>query len=149
MGVQPFLMASTIELIIAQRLVRKLCPNCKIEHQPDEITATRVNAALENISVKDYIKPETLSNQKYFKGKEGGCKECDGIGYRGRVGLYEVMRMNNEIRRMILAGAAAIDIEKTAIKTGMVTLEQAGLAKALEGLTSLEEVFSVSKKFES
>ncbi len=149
MGVQPFLMASTIELIIAQRLVRKLCQSCKVEFQPSEIEMERVKNALSAIQVPGYIKTETLEKMKFHGPKEGGCKECDGIGYKGRVGLYEILRMNNEIRRMILAGASTIDIEKAAIKTGMVTLEQAGLVKVLDGLTSLEEVFSAAKKLET
>ena len=83
---------------------------------------------------------------KFFKAV--GCEKCDKIGYRGRLGLYEILRMNNEIRRLIVARASTIDIEKAALKNGMVNLEQAGIIKALKGETSLNEVYRVAKRME-
>jgi len=146
MGVPPFLISSTIELIIAQRLVRRLCQACKVPEQPDAQLMVIINKAVANIHSQDEIEPEKLKDMKFFAPK--GCAECDNIGYRGRVGLYEVMRMNNEIRRLIIQQAGSLDIEKAAIKGGMVNLEQMGVIKALKGETSLEEVYSVAKRTE-
>jgi type IV pilus assembly protein PilB len=148
LGVPPYLMASTIEMIIAQRLVRRLCQKCKVPYKPDEVETGRVKVALENIGVPGLIPAETISNPQFWQASEHGCPECDNIGYKGRVGLYEIMRMSNEIRKMILNKASSLEIEKAAMKTGMVTLEQAGIIKALAGVTSLEEIYRVAKKME-
>ena len=146
MGVPAYLLASTVELIIAQRLVRRLCPVCKIPQQPDADVMEMVKKAVANIHSTDEIEPEKLKALQFFGAK--GCPECDNIGYRGRIGLYEIMTMNNDIRRQLMQGAASMEIEKTAIKTGMVSLEQIGIIKALKGDTSLEEVYKVAKKME-
>ncbi len=147
MGVQPFLMAETIELIIAQRLVRKLCDFCKVpDDKVDPQMLEMINKALENLHSTDEIDPSKIKEMKFLKAV--GCEKCDKIGYRGRLGLYEIMRMNNEIRRLILARASSIDIEKAALKNGMVNLEQAGIIKALKGETSLDEVYRVAKRME-
>lgn len=148
LGIAPFLMAATIEMIIAQRLVRRLCQKCKEADQPDNITLERVKLALTNLTTEGLIPEEKMQNMTFFKPKKGGCAECDGIGYQGRVGLYEILRMNNQIRKMILEQANSLEIEKAAIKTGMVNLEQAGIIKALDGVTSLDEVYRVSKRME-
>ena len=148
LGVPPFLMASTIELIIAQRLVRRLCPSCKVQYQPTDEELARVKVALENIGVEGMVSAETLQNKMFWKESEHGCKECDGIGYKGRVGLYEIMSMNNKIRKMILDRASPIEIEKEAMRNGMVTLEQDGVLKSIQGLTSLDEIYRVAKRME-
>jgi type IV pilus assembly protein PilB len=147
MDVPPFLLASTVELIIAQRLVRRLCPACRVEENADPQILELVEKAVKNIHSQDEIEPEKLKALKFFTGK--GCPECDGVGYKGRLGLYEVMRMNNEIRKMILTGQSSLDIEKAALRGGMVTLEQIGIIKALKGETSLDEVYRVAKRMES
>ena len=146
MGVQPFLMASTIELIIAQRLVRKLCQKCKVPMQPDTEIMELVKKALSKLNTKDEIEPALLQKMEFFEAK--GCAECDNIGYFGRIGLYEIMRMNNDIRRMILLGKNSLEIEQAAMDAGMVTLEQSGIMQALKGQTSLEEVYRVAKRME-
>jgi type II secretory ATPase GspE/PulE/Tfp pilus assembly ATPase PilB-like protein len=147
MGVPGFLITSTVELIIAQRLVRKLCQACKIPlEKPDPELLELARRAIENIHSQDEIEPERLKTLQFYTSK--GCAECDGIGFRSRVGLYEIMRMNNEIRRLILQNASSIEIEKAAIRNGMVSLEQSGIIKALKGETSLEEVYSVAKRIE-
>jgi type IV pilus assembly protein PilB len=147
MEVPPFLLASSVELIIAQRLVRKLCPACKFETQPDEQILGLVKNAASKIHSQDEIDPAQLEALKFYGAK--GCTECDGVGYKGRLGLYEVMRMNNEIRRLLLTNASIMDIEKSALANGMVTLEQMGIIKALKGETSLDEVYRVAKRMES
>lgn len=149
LGVPPFLMASTIELIIAQRLVRRLCPICKIEDKPEEKMLSRLKMALENIGVPGIVTKEQIEKPVFWKGSPSGCIACDWIGYKGRVGLYEIMRMNNEIRRMVLDHASPLDIEKVAMKNGgMITLEQDGVMKAMQGITSLEEIYRVAKRME-
>lgn len=146
MGVPPFLLTASLELVIAQRLVRRLCENCKKPVQPDPEILELVKNAMDNLGSTDEIEQEKLKNLQFY-GPEG-CSECDGIGYKGRLGLYEIMRMNNELRKLILTGASSIDIEKAAIANGMVTLEQIGIIKALKGDTSLDEVYRVAKKME-
>ncbi|MCC7197729.1 type II/IV secretion system protein [Candidatus Peregrinibacteria bacterium] len=146
MGVPPYLLTSTIELIIAQRLVRKLCQACKVPTAPHPDVLELAKRALANIHSQDEIEPEKIQGLVFYDAK--GCAECDGIGYRGRLGLYEIMRMNNEIRRLLVQGAASLDIEKAAIKNGMVSLEQIGIIKALKGETSLDEVYRVAKRME-
>ena len=146
MGVPPFLLASTIELIIAQRLVRKLCQSCKIPTEVKPEILELVKKAVANIHSQDEIEAEKLQTLQFFDAK--GCMECDNIGYRGRLGLYEIMKMNNDLRRLILAGGSSLDIEKMAMKNGMVSLEQIGIIKALKGETSLDEVYRVAKRME-
>lgn len=150
LGVEPFLVSSTVEVIIAQRLVRKLCDSCK---QPAGAAAgvspellAQIDKAVKGISAKLPIDEATVNARQFFVPK--GCEKCDNIGYFGRMGVYEVMRMNNDIRKMILSHASSIDIERAAITSGMVTLEQDALVKALKGVTSLEEVYSVVRKIE-
>jgi len=144
MGVPGYLLNSTIELIIAQRLVRKLCEHCKKETQPDDEILEVVKNAMDNFDKNDEIDLDLVKGLKFY-GPEG-CDECNGIGYKGRVGLYEVMRMNNDIRRLISEEAPTMDIQKIAQQSGMITLEQAGIIKALKGETSLDEVYRVSRK---
>ncbi|OIP81128.1 type II secretion system protein GspE [Candidatus Peregrinibacteria bacterium CG22_combo_CG10-13_8_21_14_all_44_10] len=144
MGVPPFLMTSTINTIIAQRLVRKVCEHCRQEIQVQDSTMEIVKSALADLPANDDIDPALIKNPKFYEGK--GCDQCDGVGYKGRVGLYEVLHMNNELRRLILKRASNLDIEAAAKKTaGMVTLEQAGVIKALQGMTTLEEVYRVAR----
>ncbi len=146
MGVQPFLMASTIECIIAQRLVRKICENCKIEDQVDPHLLDHIEHLVGLIHADEPFDRNLLKGMKFYKGK--GCDKCDGVGYTGRLGLFEVMKMNNELRKAILRRANSLEIEEIAMRTGMITLEQAGVIKALQGETSLDEVYRVARKME-
>lgn len=147
MGVPPFLMASTIELIIAQRLVRKLCQDCKTPvTESDEQIMELVKMAMDRLGPQEELDPELARNMVFYTAP--GCDKCDNIGFQGRIGLYEVMRMNNDLRRMILSGDNILEIEKAAMKHGMVTLEQSGIINALNGLTSLDEVYRVAKRME-
>jgi len=146
MGVQPYLLASTIELIIAQRLVRKVCQNCK---QPANISPELmdiVKKALENLHAEGEVDPKLIEGLQFYEAK--GCDQCNGIGYQGRVGLYEVFRMNNEIRNLLLNSGNTLEIQEVAQKHGMVTLEQAGIIKALQGVTTLNEVYRIARKSE-
>ncbi len=131
MGVAPFLVASSVNLIVAQRLARRVCPRCKVD-QP--ITPQ----ALIDLG----IPPEEA---KTYNCKHGlGCPDCGGSGYRGRVALYEVMPMYEEIRDLVLSGGSTPEIKRAAMTRGIKTLRQSGLSKVREGVTTLEEVMRVT-----
>ncbi len=127
MGVEPFLVSSSVILILAQRLVRKSCQNCK---KPEKLPV--------EVFVQAGFSPEDAKNVVSFKGE--GCEVCNKTGYKGRVALYEVMPIKDEIKELILQGASVLDIKKQAITSGMKTLRRSGLLKVKAGLTSLEEV---------
>jgi len=127
MGIEPFLVATSVNLICAQRLVRRICQNCK---EPLEIPQQALLDA--------GYPQEEVATTKIFVGK--GCGNCNRSGYKGRVGLYEVMEINDELRELILVGASALELKKKAIDQGMLTLRKSGLTKTAQGLTTLEEV---------
>jgi type IV pilus assembly protein PilB len=127
MGIEPFLVATSVNLICAQRLVRRMCPNCK---EPLEIP--------EQALLDAGYSPEEAKKTTVYHGK--GCSTCNKNGYKGRVGLYEVMEVNDELRELILVGASALELKKKALDVGMITLRRSGLIKAAAGLTTLEEV---------
>jgi type IV pilus assembly protein PilB len=131
MGIEPFLVSSSVILILAQRLCRKICQKCKTEeHVPPQAL------------VKLGFSEEEAKTIKVFKGK--GCPACNGKGYKGRIALYEVMTIKDEIKDLILEGASAGELKKAAIKLGMKTLRMSGLTKIKEGVTSIEEVLRVT-----
>ena len=144
MGVQPFLLAPSLNAIIGQRLVRKLCQDCKTEDtNVDNATMTVILNALNEISPQSGHKPD-LTNLKFYTAP--GCKKCQGIGYKGRVGIYEVMLMSPRIEKIILSDKASeYELEKIAGEEGMITMFQDGLLKAMEGITSIAEIFSKIK----
>ena len=127
MGIEPFLVATSVNLIQAQRLIRRVCSQCK-QDQP-----TPAEALIEVGFTADEAK--TL---KTYKGK--GCTTCNNTGYKGRIGLYEVMEVTDEIRELILIGASALELRKKAIEDGMITLRESGLHKIRAGVTTIEEV---------
>jgi type IV pilus assembly protein PilB len=127
MGIEPFLVATSVNLIQAQRLIRRICKDCKQEHQTPPEALIEVG-----------FSPEEAKTIKTYKGK--GCSTCNDTGYKGRIGLYEVMEMTDEIRELILIGASALELRKKAIDDGMITLRESGLYKIRLGVTSPEEV---------
>jgi type IV pilus assembly protein PilB len=127
MGIEPFLVASSVNLICAQRLVRRVCAHCKAPHPLGEQALLDVGFDLEDART---VVP--------YKG--AGCEKCNGTGYKGRVGLYEVMEITEELRELILIGASAIELRRKAIEQGMLTLRQSGLRKIMDGVTTIEEV---------
>lgn len=146
MQVKPFLLAPAINAMIGQRLVRKVCEFCKKEIELDSKTSGRVMNILSKISEASGFKiPDAkLKTLKFFRG--GGCEECQGLGYKGRTGIFEVMTMNKEVENLILTGhVSEYDMRSIAVKHGMITMVQDGLLKALDGLTTVEEVFRVAK----
>jgi type IV pilus assembly protein PilB len=131
MGIEPFLVTSSLNAIVAQRLARRICPDCKEE---TEVPAQ----ALIDIGVS----PEEAGDFVVYKGK--GCSTCASTGYKGRVALYEVMRMNDELKELVLNGASTIELKREAMRHGMRTLRQAGILKIKEGVTTIEEVLRAS-----
>jgi type II secretory ATPase GspE/PulE/Tfp pilus assembly ATPase PilB-like protein len=133
MGVEPFLVASTINVALGQRLVRTICEHCKI---PRRITDGEFASLKENIPV------ELLDDHRdFFMGK--GCSVCHDTGYRGRMGIYEILEMSDFIREAIMRRADANEIKKIAVKNGMITLLEDGFKKAIAGQTTIEEILRV------
>ncbi|HJU94270.1 MAG TPA: type IV-A pilus assembly ATPase PilB [Pyrinomonadaceae bacterium] len=127
MGIEPFLVATSVNLIQAQRLIRRICKDCKQEHQTPPEALIEVG-----------FSPEEAKTIKTYKGK--GCSTCNNTGYKGRIGLYEVMEITDEIRELILIGASALELRKKAIEDGMISLRESGLYKIRSGVTTPEEV---------
>jgi type IV pilus assembly protein PilB len=127
MGIEPFLVATSVHMIAAQRLVRRICTFCK---EPLEVPP----AALTQIGFSEH-EARTL---KLFKGR--GCDRCSNTGYKGRVALYEVLELEDEMREMILSGASGYELRQKAVQSGMMTLRGSGLQKIRDGLTSIDEV---------
>jgi type IV pilus assembly protein PilB len=127
MGIEPFLVATSVHMIVAQRLVRRVCKDCG--EQLDLPVQALIEAG---------FTPDEAKKIKVRKGR--GCTVCNNSGYKGRCGLYEVMEVDDEIRELILVGASAVELKKKAIERGMLTLRRSGLIKVMEGITTLEEV---------
>jgi type IV pilus assembly protein PilB len=127
LGVEPFLITATVEAIVAQRLVRRICIQCKEEYQPTEEQLMELE-----------LLPEDVRGRVFFRGR--GCDHCNNTGYRGRLGLYEIMVFDDEIRDMVMANASTNLLRDAARKRGMRTLRQSGLLGIYEGLTTIEEV---------
>jgi type IV pilus assembly protein PilB len=127
MGIEPFLVASSLNLVCAQRLVRRICKNCT---EPDPVPAPALMQA--GFSAEDA--------KKVVPNRGKGCEKCNNTGYKGRVGLYEVMEITEEIRELVLVGASALELRRKAVDEGMLTLRSSGLRKIKEGVTTIEEV---------
>ena len=127
MGIEPFLVATSVNVIAAQRLVRRVCQNCKEE----------VETPIQALLSIGFAESEAHS-LKLVKGR--GCEKCANTGYKGRIGLFEVMDMSDDMRELVLSGATAMELRRKAIEEGMVTLRQSGLQKIREGLTTIDEV---------
>jgi len=127
MGIEPFLVASSVNLICAQRLVRRVCANCKIEEPTPPLALQQLGFTEEDAHA---VVP--------MKGK--GCDKCNKTGYKGRVGLYEVMEIADDLRELVLVGASALELRRKAVEEGMISLRNSGLRKVKAGLTTIEEV---------
>ncbi|MCX8034063.1 MAG: type IV-A pilus assembly ATPase PilB [Thermodesulfovibrio sp.] len=127
MGIEPFLISSSVLLVVAQRLVRKLCTHCKKEETVSKETLLKLGFTESEVETLKVYGPT-------------GCTECNLTGYKGRIALYEVMPITDEIKELILTGATALDIKKEAVKQGMLTLRRSGLYKIMQGITSIKEV---------
>jgi type II secretory ATPase GspE/PulE/Tfp pilus assembly ATPase PilB-like protein len=162
MGLEPFNVASALNLVLAQRLVRRICSNCKVQYTPDplEIDAAKVKptttlgelkftmaqlstqqsrASREAAPLLANLTLDTkIGELPFFKGR--GCDQCNGSGLKGRQGLYEVMMMTPNLRKLIMSSAGAVAIRDAAVEEGMLTLRMDGWLKVLKGLTTLEQV---------
>lgn len=149
MGVKPFLLSPALNAIIGQRLVRRVCQNCKGEDKLDADTLKKVGELLADVSKEDLgefhgKKPEELT---FYKG--AGCKECHGLGFKGRIGIYEIMAMSKSIEKLISSEQISeYALQEIAVKEGMITMVQDGIIKALNGVTTVGEVFRVAKSLE-
>jgi type IV pilus assembly protein PilB len=132
MDIEPFLLASTLRVIVAQRLIRRLCPKCREPYELDEETAQRVKIA---------------PGQTIYR--PVGCKDCRDLGYRGRVGVFEVIRINRELAEQIQTRAPLEQMRKSAVANGMKLLSHSAIEKVCQGLTSLEEALSITVSEES
>ena len=142
MGVKPFVIAPGLNAIIAQRLVRRLCSQCKKVTTVDASMLEKVHRVLAAIPANaEVVIPQTL-----VFSHAPGCPACGGLGYKGRIGIYEVIKKTNELEKLILSMAPTSEIKKLAVEQGMVTMIQDGIVKALEGITDLEEVFRVTEE---
>lgn len=174
MGVEPFLIASTVRVVVAQRLVRRLCVDCREAFSPDEALLTRLGKifhlsaegaskglhALETSALSDGIgktnaaskgshETDTLSTTetaitRLFKAHDGGCENCNHVGFKGRIGIYEVLNNSEDIQRLIVGNATSEHIQMEAIKEGMLTMQIDGFIKALRGESTIEEVLRVT-----
>jgi len=129
MGVEPFLVTASLNSVVAQRLVRVVCPECRREAE-----------VAPQVLIDLGVAPKEVSDYIVYKGEGEGCKTCSGTGYKGRIAIYEVMDMTEELKEFVLSGASALEIKREAIRQGMRTLRQSSLEKLKHGITSIEEV---------
>jgi type IV pilus assembly protein PilB len=174
MGIEPFLIASTVRAVVGQRLVRRLCPKCRESYTPDaaivkkiadsfgikdasfmkkihelEETALKGGIGSSENAPKDAKDTSALSTSdakiaRLWKAKDGGCDECNHIGYKGRMGIYEVLGNSSEVQKLIVSNATSEQIQDQAVKEGMVVMQMDGFIKALRGQTTIEEILRVT-----
>lgn len=166
MKIEPFLIASTVRSVLGQRLVRRVCQDCKVAYVPDadeiaeikkmfhvvtpedfkSLTKLELKALSQNVG-KNETKPSSDGSTiiKLWKAKEGGCDSCDGVGYRGRFGIYEVLENSVEVQHMIMEDVTSDVIQNKAVEQGMVTMQMDGLVKSLRGQTTIAEVLRVTR----
>jgi type IV pilus assembly protein PilB len=131
MGVEPFLITASVNLVLAQRLARRICADCKAPHTMDPQILMEMGFTAENVA-----------KAKMMKGT--GCRTCNGTGYKGRVALYEVMRFTDNLKEMVLQGSSTAELKAAAIKGGMLTLRMSGIGKVMDGVTTTEEILRVT-----
>lgn len=140
LGAEPFLLASVINASVAQRIVRKICPFCKEQYEPTPQVQENIRMVLGEILPKAY-----KDGQPILLTRGKGCNECSGTGYHGRVAIFEVLKISSVINKMILQSASAKEIEMQAKKEGLIIMKEDGYLKALEGVTSIEEILRVAE----
>jgi type IV pilus assembly protein PilB len=131
MGVEPFLVTASVNLVLAQRLARKICGECKVQVPTDE-------QALIDVGFHD----DEISSAVAFRGT--GCKVCNDTGYKGRIALYEVMPFEDRLREIVLQGGSTAEVKDEMVRNGVATLRRAGLNKVLEGVTTIDEIVRVT-----
>jgi type IV pilus assembly protein PilB len=141
MGIEPFLLSASMNVVMAQRLVRKICPHCKIETEITPAFLQEIQTQLVGIP-QDYLVGLDLQKMKLYKGQ--GCEKCGKIGYQGRMGIYEVLPLVTDIQDLVLSKAPVYKIYETANKLGMITMKQDGIVKILRGETTMDELIRVT-----
>jgi type IV pilus assembly protein PilB len=139
MNAEPYLLASTITAIVGQRVCRKICSGCRQSYEPPAEVVVEVR----NILGKLWI-PAKTDKTEFFKGL--GCDQCGNTGYRGRIGVFEVLPVSEKIGRKILEHASSAEIENVAVEEGMITMKQDGYLKVVEGVTTIDEVLRVAQE---
>ena len=134
-GVPSYMVASSVIAVLAQRLVRTICPKCKVRYKPDPA-----------VIADSGLPPEMIKQAEFAKGK--GCSFCNRSGYRGRIGIYELMMINAKLRELMFKGCTTAEIRVEAVNNGMSTLYTDGMLKVIRGVTTFEEVYRVAKKTE-
>jgi type IV pilus assembly protein PilB len=127
MGIAPFLLASTLEAVLAQRLVRRICPSCKTPFEPAEALVRQLG-----------VDPAVVKGRPFYSG--AGCPACHHTGYKGRLGIFEFLRLTDPLREMVVAGVSLVQLRQKALGEGMTSLRDAGIAAILAGETTVEEV---------
>ncbi|OGY30958.1 MAG: hypothetical protein A3C02_00495 [Candidatus Andersenbacteria bacterium RIFCSPHIGHO2_02_FULL_45_11] len=145
MGIKPYVLAPSLNLVIAQRLVRVLCPSCAQEYEPDETVRTRIIAAMKGVR-EDIFNPNILQDASLRFARAVGCGACANTGYRGRLGAFEIFPVQDTMKELILSGASSQDIQRVALEGGMTTIAQDGYLKVIDRKTTLEEVERVSQE---
>jgi general secretion pathway protein E len=133
MGIEPFLIASSVNAILAQRLVRIICPHCKEQYTPSHDELAKLGVC-----------PKEGERVMVYRGR--GCPSCHDTGYKGRSGIFEFLLMTKEMKSLVMKTADANQIKQAAIEGGMITLQQDGAMKVLQGITTIEEVYRVSRE---
>ena len=127
MGIEPFLLTATLEGIISQRLVRKICENCKTPFEPTETQLMELK-----------LTPDDTRGKKFYYGR--GCNKCNGTGYKGRIAIFEIMTFNDEIRDLVMNNASTNVLRESARKAGMRLLREGGLKLIYDGVTTISEI---------
>jgi len=146
MGAEPFLLVSSLTCVIGQRVLRKICPYCKEEYSPGEKEVENIKSILGPLYQSALESQQKQTNKKglsLWRGK--GCEKCNNTGYFGRVGIFEVMPITDEIIKLILERSSSIEVKKVAIEKGMITMKQDGYLKSIQGITTIEEVLRVAE----
>ena len=145
MKVPDFLVTAAVNTIIAQRLARKLCQHCKVPAPPSADATKKIQEAFAIFKPYDGLDMSLFNNPILYEASPGGCKECNSNGYKGLIGIYEVLTLEQKLKKAILDQMPSSELQRVAQKEGMTTLEQDGLIKALNGITSLTEVYKLVK----
>jgi len=167
MGVEPFLIASTVRAVLGQRLVRQVCRECRVSYKPTDGELDEIKKMFNLASADDFAHLNALESEALaqglgsqdgdlstdnkqilmlWKANEGGCESCSGIGYRGRIGIYEVLENSTDVQYLIMNNGTSDVIQDKAVSAGMVTMQQDGFVKALRGQTTIEEILRVTRE---
>ena len=167
MGIEPFLIASTVRAVVGQRLVRHVCPECRQSYSPDTEVMDQIKEMFGVGTAADFSKIHDLETKALeegigkdvanlstdgkkiltlFRAKEDGCSACGGHGYRGRIGIYEVLENSSEIQHLIMSDTTADVIQQNSVTSGMMTMQMDGFIKALRGMTTIEEILRVTRE---